>query len=130
MTIDEVIIKASIIERETRLEHERPLVSQVIHNRLATGMLLQMCSTVMYTIGPRARLTYEETLTDSPWNTYLHAGLPPGPISNPGLAAIRAALMPAPGNYLFFVLRDINTGEHFFSRTLAEHNLAVSRYLD
>jgi len=129
LTIDEVVIIASIIERETRLASERPVVSQVIHNRLAINMLLQMCSTVVYTIGPRDRLTYAETRTESPWNTYLHPGLPLGPISNPGWASIRAAMMPTQGNYLFFVLRDPVTGEHFFSTNQAAHDAAALRYL-
>jgi UPF0755 protein len=130
LTIDDVVIMASIIERETMLARERPLVSQVIHNRLRLGMFLQMCSTVNYTIGPRERLTVEETLTDTPWNTYLVPGLPVGPISNPGWASIYAAMYPEPGNYLFFVLRDPTTGEHFFSTNLADHNAAVGRYLN
>ncbi|MCL2501255.1 MAG: endolytic transglycosylase MltG [Defluviitaleaceae bacterium] len=130
MTVDEVVIMASIIERETRVAAERPTVSQVIHNRLRVGMNLEMCSTVNYTIGPRDRLTYEETRTESPWNTYINPGLPIGPIGNPGWASIRAAMFPDPGNFLFFVLRDPATGEHHFSTTLAEHNAAAARYLN
>jgi UPF0755 protein len=130
MSVDEVVIMASIIERETRVPDERPTVSQVIHNRIRIGMHLEMCSTVNYTIGPRDRLTYEETRTESPWNTYLHPGLPVGPISNPGWASIHAAMYPEAGNYLFFVLRDPVTGEHHFSTNLADHNAASSRYLD
>jgi UPF0755 protein len=130
LTVDEVVIMASIIERETRLPSERPKVAQVIHNRLRINMHLQMCSTVNYTIGPRDRLTNEETLTESPWNTYLHPGLPVGPISNPGWASIHAVMYPESSNYLFFVRRDPVTGEHHFSTNLADHNAAVARYLD
>ncbi|MCL2203478.1 MAG: endolytic transglycosylase MltG [Defluviitaleaceae bacterium] len=132
LTIDEIVIMASIIERETVLARERPLVSQVIHNRLRINMPLQMCSTVSYTIGPRdrLRLTYEELQTDSPWNTYLFTGLPIGPISNPGWASIHAAMFPEPGNYLFFVVRDWVTGEQFFSTNQADHDAAAARYLD
>jgi UPF0755 protein len=130
MTIDEVVIMASIIERETRVADERPTVSQVIHNRLRIGMLLEMCSTVNYTIGPRERLTLEETRTESPWNTYMNPGLPIGPISNPGWASIHAALHPEAGNYLFFVLRDPISGAHHFSTNLADHNAAAARYLN
>jgi UPF0755 protein len=89
-----------------------------------------MCSTVKYIIGPRDRLTFAETETDSPWNTYMNLGLPPGPISNPGWASIRAALFPEAGNYLYFVLMDPATGEHFFSTNLAAHEAATARYLD
>jgi UPF0755 protein len=129
-TVDEIVAMASIIERETRLPNERPLVSQVIHNRMRINMPLQMCSTVKYIIGPRDRLTFAETETDSPWNTYMNLGLPPGPISNPGWASIRAALFPEAGNYLYFVLMDPATGEHFFSTNLAAHEAATARYLD
>jgi UPF0755 protein len=130
LTVDQVVIMASIIERETMLAEERPKVAQVIHNRLRINMPLQMCSTVNYTIGPRDRLTLEETQTDSPWNTYLHNGLPIGPISNPGWASIRAVMFPADNQYLFFVLRDPATGAHHFSTNLADHNAAVARYLN
>jgi UPF0755 protein len=131
LTVDEAVIIASIIERETRVAGERPIVSQVIHNRLRIRMPLQMCSTVVYVIGePRARLTYEETRIDSPWNTYMNAGLPLGPISNPGWASIHATLFPEAGNYLYFVLRNPETGEHHFSTNLADHEAATARYLD
>ncbi|MCL2225526.1 MAG: endolytic transglycosylase MltG [Defluviitaleaceae bacterium] len=135
LTTDQVIIMASIIERETRLASERPLVSQVIHRRLAQNIRLQMCSTVRYVHqisnmeDPPVHLLYVHLEVDSPYNTYRHAGLPIGPISNPGEAAIRAALWPSDTNYLFFVLRDENTGEHYFSRTEAEHNAARDRYI-
>ena len=129
MTIDEVVIMASIIERETLLARERPIVSQVIHSRMDIGMRLQMCSTVVYTIGPRDVLTIAETQIDTPWNTYMVDGLPIGPISNPGWASIYAALFPSDTNYLFFVLRDPLTGEHHFSATYAEHSAATARYL-
>jgi UPF0755 protein len=126
---------ASIIERETRLANERALVSQVIHRRLANNMRLEMCSTVRYVHqisameDPPVHLLYVHLEVQSPYNTYLHAGLPIGPISNPGEAAIRAALWPAPTDYVFFVLRDEYTGEHYFSRTAAEHNAARDRYI-
>jgi UPF0755 protein len=120
---------ASIVERETRLASERPLVSQVIHSRLAINMPLQMCSTVKYVMAePPLRLFNAHLLIDSPYNTYMHPGLPIGPISNPGRAAIEAVLWPAESDYLFFVLRDEITGAHHFSRTLAEHDAARYRY--
>ena len=131
ITIDEAVIMASIIEAETRLAAERPLVSQVIHRRLQIGMNLEMCSTVAYVMDVRRdRLLYEDLLIDSPYNTYMHPGLPIGPIGNPGLASLRAALWPADTDYLFFVLRNPATGEHFFSRTVTEHDAAARRYLD
>ncbi|MCL2217560.1 MAG: endolytic transglycosylase MltG [Defluviitaleaceae bacterium] len=133
MTLDEVIIMASIIERETRLAHERPMVSQVIHSRLNSpqwpSRLLQMCSTVAYVLDiPRARLLLVDLQIDSPYNTYIHPGLPIGPIANPGEAAIRAALYPSDTNYLFFVLMDEATGAHYFTRTYAEHSAADARF--
>jgi len=129
LSIDDVVIMASIIERETRLESERPLVSQVIHSRLEQNMLLQMCSTVKYVMDdPPIRLLYVHLEIDSPYNTYRHLGLPIGPISNPSAAAIQAALWPAETDYLFFVLRDEITGSHFFSRTYEEHSAAQARY--
>ncbi|MCL2187548.1 MAG: endolytic transglycosylase MltG [Defluviitaleaceae bacterium] len=130
LTIDEVVIMASIIEREAVQPAERPMMAQVIHNRLDIGMHLEMCSTVNYVIGPRDRLTYEETRIDSPWNTYVNPGLPIGPISNPGWASMRAAMFPEAGNYLFFVLRDPETGEHHFSTNFADHQAATARYLN
>jgi UPF0755 protein len=130
-TIDEVVIMASIIERESR-ESEFPLVSQVIHSRLAQNMRLEMCSTVKYVMeDPPLRLLIADIdrYAHSLHNTYRHHGLPLGPISNPGGAAIRAALWPSDTDYLFFVLRDEATGEHHFSRTFAEHSAAQERYL-
>ena len=128
LSMDEVIIIASIIERETRIAHERGLVSQVIHNRLSDNMRLQMCSTVAYVLDvQRDRLLYVDLEIDSPYNTYMHYGLPLGPISNPGAAAIRAALWPTSGNYLFFVLVNPETGEHYFSQTFDAHIAANQR---
>ncbi|MCL1844683.1 MAG: endolytic transglycosylase MltG [Defluviitaleaceae bacterium] len=133
LTIDEVVIMASIIEREAggpAAPTERPLISQVIHERLRINMRLEMCSTVKYAMDdPPLHLLNVHLAVDTPHNTYIHPGLPIGPISNPGEAAIRAALWPSPTNYLFFVLRDEYTGEHHFSRTLEEHNAARDRYL-
>ncbi|MCL1878846.1 MAG: endolytic transglycosylase MltG [Defluviitaleaceae bacterium] len=135
MTMDQVIIMASIIEREAgglSAATERPLVSQVIHERLRVNMRLEMCSTVKYVMDdPPIRLSFADIdrYAHSLHNTYRHDGLPIGPIGNPGDAAIRAALWPSPTNYLFFVLRDEYTGEHHFSRTLEEHNAASVRYL-
>ena len=129
MSIDEVIILASIIERETRLASERPLVSQVMHSRIARGMRLDMDSTVKYAMDdPPLRLLYAHLDIESPYNTYRITGLPIGPISNPGIAAIEAVLWPSDTDYLYFVLMDEETGQHHFSRSLEEHNAAVARY--
>ncbi|MCL2373111.1 MAG: endolytic transglycosylase MltG [Defluviitaleaceae bacterium] len=128
LTLDEVVIIASIIEMETRLAHERALVSQVIHNRLAIGKNLEMCSTVAFALDtPRDRLFYVDLEIDSPYNTYIHPGLPVGPIANPGFAALHAALNPAAGDYLFFVLINESTGEHHFSQTYDQHIAANPR---
>lgn len=128
MTVDEAVVMASIIEMESRLAHERPMISGIIHNRLAIDMRLQMCSTVKYTMDdPPIRLSVAQTQVDTPFNTYVHAGLPIGPITNPGAAALRAAVNPANHDYIFFVLYNFDTGEHFFSRTAEEHGAADER---
>jgi UPF0755 protein len=105
MSLPEVVVVASIIEKEARLDKERPLVSSVIYNRLKRDMRLEICATVEYVLpGNRFRLTWRETRTPSEYNTYLHEGLPPGPISNPGLAALEAAISPADTDYIYYVL--------------------------
>jgi UPF0755 protein len=129
LTIDQVIIKASIIEKEIRVPHERALCSAIIYNRLRQNRLLEMCSTIIYVLDvPRDRLFFSDLDIVSPYNTYRNPGLPIGPISNPGRAAIHAALYPANVDYLFMVLMDENTGEHFFSNNLNDHNRAKERY--
>lgn len=109
LTLNEIIAAASIIERECKVDNERPLVASVIYNRIHQSIKLEMCSTVQYillqTTGEvKEDLTYADMAIESPYNTYLHFGLPPGPICNPGLASIQAALEPADTNYLYFVL--------------------------
>jgi len=127
-TLDEIVIIASIIEAETRMASERPLVSQVIQNRLAIGMTLSMDSTVAYVMDVhRDRLLYVDLEIDSPYNTYMYPGLPIGPISNPGASSLNAAVNPSGDDYLFFTLYDIETGAHYFSRTYAEHSAADAR---
>ena len=118
---------ASIIEREAVVQDERRLISAVFWNRLQLGMPLQADPTVQYAVGKERRaLTRADLASAHPFNTYAHAGLPPGPIASPGLAVIEAALDPAPVNYLYFVARDDH--RHHFSTTVAEHNAAVARY--
>jgi UPF0755 protein len=124
-SLHQLITIASIIEKETGVKEEEPLVSAVIRNRLALGMPLQMDPTVIY--GLRrfgTELTKKDLQAPSPYNTYLNRGLPPGPIANPGISTIRAALFPAKTDYLYFVSR--NDGSHTFSRTLEEHNRGVA----
>jgi UPF0755 protein len=125
MTMTAVMTLASIIEAETRLPEERPLVSAVYHNRLEKHMKLEADPTVAYAMGGyRGRLLYEDLLVDSPYNTYTHYGLPPGPICSPGEASIEAALHPAPScRALYFVAK--GDGSHIFSVTLKDHRAAV-----
>lgn len=118
-SIKEMITLASIIERESLLDDERPIVSSVFHNRLNTGMLLQSCATVQYILGEvKPKLTIADTRIESPYNTYLHKGLPPGPIASPGLASIKAALYPEATEYMYFVAK--GDGSHAFAVTYNE----------
>ncbi len=128
-SIDEVITMASIIESEVYYDGEREKVASVIRNRLNSDMQLQMCSTVQYALDKRRDvITYEDLEVDSPYNTYLYGGLPLGPISNPGEASIRAVLQPAETDYLYFVLMDESTGEHFFTSSYEEFLSAKEKY--
>ncbi|MEO5656515.1 MAG: endolytic transglycosylase MltG [Nitrospiria bacterium] len=123
----QVVTLASIIEKETAASFERPLISAVFHTRLRKRMPLQSDPTVIYPILKfDGNLRKVDLIRDSPYNTYRRRGLPPGPIANPGRAALEAALYPAPVDYLFFVSK--NDGTHQFSRSLREHNAAVDRY--
>jgi UPF0755 protein len=124
------ITLASLVERETPKPEERPLVAGVFENRLRKGMLLQCDPTVIYALEQQDR--YKGTLNgsdlheDSPYNTYMHSGLPPGPIGNPGEISLRAAVAPADTQFLYFVAN--TQGGHFFSATLEQHNQNVNRY--
>lgn len=128
--ISSIVTLASLVERETPKRDERPLVAGVFENRLRKDMMLQCDPTVIYALEQEGR--YNGTLTGadlhvhSPYNTYEHTGLPPGPIGNPGEASLRAALQPAQTDYLYFVAN--TQGGHFFSATLAEHNRNVTKY--
>jgi conserved hypothetical protein, YceG family len=122
----QAITLASIIEKETGVEEEKPIVSAVIRRRLALDMPLQMDPTVIYGVKRfDGTVTRKDLQTAGPYNTYLNRGLPPGPIANPGLGALDAALNPSKTEYLYFVSK--NDGSHTFSRTLAEHNRAVEQ---
>ena len=127
LSLHQVVTIASIIEKETGVEEEKPIVSAVIRRRLALGMPLQMDPTVIYGMKRfDGTVTRKDLRTAGPYNTYLNRGLPPGPIANPGAAALVAALNPSKEDYLFFVSR--NDGSHTFSRTLPEHNRAVEEF--
>jgi UPF0755 protein len=130
LTIREVVILASLIEKETPLPEERRLVSAVFHNRLKMGMKLDCDPTIVYVLKLEnrfeGRLHSKDMKLDSLYNTYLYRGLPPGPICNPSRESLLAALYPSPVNYLYFVSR--NDGSHEFSRTFQEHQIAVRKY--
>lgn len=131
----ESLIVASIVEREYQVAEEAPLIAAVFYNRLRRNMGLESCATLEYIITEIQQKAHPEYITiedeklDSPYNTYKWAGLPPGPISNPGRTALEAAFQPARTDYLYFVLRDSQSGRHFFSRNLNEHNQAKYLYL-
>lgn len=127
-TEDEVIIIASLLEREANSRDSKRKVAGVINNRIAEGMPLQLDASVEYVIDkPLSELTAADLREDSPYNTYTNLGLPPTPIGNPGLTAIEAVLRPLESNYLFYLTgRD---GNFYFARTLAEHNRNIAAYL-
>lgn len=119
------IVLASLIESEVLLDEERPVVSSVIHNRLAEGMALDIDATVLYALGTRDVAEFDREI-DSPYNTYLYPGLPPTPISAPGRASLEAAAAPEDTPYFFYVLSD-GEGRHAFAETLEEHNQNVAQ---
>ena len=125
-----VVTLASLVEAETPKPEERPLVAGVYTNRLHKSMLLQCDPTVIYALKKADQynppLLLKDLRYDSAYNTYMHSGLPPGPIGNPGQASLKAALSPAPTDYLYFVAN--TQGGHFFAATLAEHNENVAKY--
>lgn len=126
-SVHEVLTLASVIEKETGSGDERPHISSVFHNRLKKHIPLQSDPTVIYGLPNFDGNLHKKDLSNpSPYNTYRWAGLPPGPIANPGAQAIRAALYPVPSAYLYFVSK--NDGTHQFSATLVEHNKAVEKY--
>lgn len=121
-SVNEIVTIASLIEREARLEKERPTISSVIHNRLKIDMLLQIDATVQYLLPEqKARLLYKDLEVDSPYNTYKYAGLPPTAIAAPGLSCIEAALYPEETEYYYYRTKASGNGEHWFSKTFEEH---------
>lgn len=124
---NEIVTIASLIEKEAKVPEERPLMAAVIYNRLALGMPLQIDASVQYVLPERKiQLTIEDTKVDSPYNTYLRQGLPPGPVANPGFDSIKAALNPAPVDYLYYVLTSPD-GRHTFTNNPAEFEAAKKR---
>lgn len=127
-TLKETMIMASIIEREVRVKEDKRIVSGIFWNRLDSSYPLQSCATVNYVLGNnKKKLSFDDTRVDSPYNTYINKGLPPGPISNPGIDAIMAAIYPQESDYFYF-LSDPETGKTVFSRSLDEHNRNKDQY--
>lgn len=130
LTVHQLLTEASLVEREVVVPEERAQVAGVIDNRLKQNMKLQIDATVQYALGKqKERLLYSDLKIDSPYNTYLHEGLPPGPIANPGLDAIKAALAPEASKYLYYVTKKDGTGGHLFAQTYQEHlkNIETSK---
>lgn len=126
--LDEIVIMASIIEREVPREADRKIVSGIFWKRIKQKQPLESCATISYVLGVnKKQYSFEDTRVDSPYNTYIKKGLPPGPIGNPGISAIKAAIYPQESEYVYF-LSDPKTGETVFSRTLDEHNLAKAEH--
>ena len=134
LTDNQLVILASLIEREARLAKDRPLVSSVIHNRLGLGMKLDIDATLQYVLGYqedekrwwKEGLTNQDKLINSPYNTYRVAGLPPGPISNPGITSLEAAINPADTPYLYYITD--KDGVNRYAQTLEEHNENIATY--
>ncbi len=134
LTVHQAVTLAAIIEREAQVAAERPIIASVFYNRLRIDMPLGADPTIQYALGYqetegrwwKKALTYDDLKIVSPYNTYVHVGLPPGPICNPGLASLQAVAAPAVTDYYFFVA--VGDGSHVFSRTFEEHNANVRRY--
>jgi UPF0755 protein len=124
MTPRQVVTMASLVEKEAKVPGERPLIAGVFYNRLKLGMPLQSDPSAEYSLGGETASAATAVRTPSAFNTYAHGGLPPGPIANPGLDSIEAALYPAHSDFLYFVARD--NGTHVFSRTFAQHTRAIA----
>ncbi len=122
LTMHQIVTLASIIEREVRVDDERPIVSGVFYNRLEDYWNLESCATVQYVLDKQKEsLTYDDLEIDDPYNTYNNYGLPPGPIGNPGRSSLNAAVYPDDNQYYFFVTKKDDSGTHYFSKTYEEH---------
>jgi UPF0755 protein len=130
LTVREAVTLASLVEKETAVAEERPIVAAVYLNRRKIGMPMQADPTVLYAMqlagNESGNIRRDDLQIDSPYNTYRYPGLPPGPIASPGQASLEAAVNPAPADYLYFVSR--NDGSHVFARTLDEHNRNVHEW--
>ncbi len=128
LTVHEAVTIAAMIEKEARVDKDRPLISGVIQNRMKKNMPLQIDATVLYALGEHKEVVlYQDLEVDSPYNTYKVNSLPPGPIASPGAASLKAAVEPNNHNYLYYVAKP--DGSHDFSQTLDEHNLKKAQYL-
>lgn len=128
LSVPQVVTLASLIEREAKADDERPLMAGVYYNRLRLGMPLEVDATIEYALPAHQDvITYADLRIDSPYNTYLHQGLPPTPIANPGEPSLQAAFNPKPSPYLYYVYK--GDGHHAFARTLAQQNANIARYL-
>lgn len=122
ISLDDAVTLASIVEREVVVDEERPVVAGVFFNRIRDNWMLQSCATVQFILGKqRDRITFDDLKIESPYNTYLNPGLPPGPIASPGRASLAAVVQPANHDFFFFVTKKDGTSGHYFSRTLEEH---------
>jgi len=127
MTLHQAVTIASMVEREARIDEERPLIAGVIYNRMRRSMPLQIDATIQYALGAnKPKIYYKDLEIDSPYNTYRIHGLPPGPIAMPGKSSLLAAVNPARTEYLYYVAKP--DGSHAFATTLAEHNANKERY--
>ena len=126
LSVYELVTLASLVEKEARYEEDRPIIAQVFYKRLEINMPLQSDTTIQYLLdAPKEDVTYADTEIDSPYNTYQHYGLPPGPVANPGLASIEAVLEPADTDYLYFVAD--RAGHNHYSKSYDEHMEIVNR---
>lgn len=128
VSVPQAVTVASLVEREAKADVDRPAIAAVIYNRLRLGMPLQVDATIEYALpAHKSELSYADLRIDSPYNTYVHTGLPPTPIANPGRPSLEAALHPSKSDNLYYVY--CGNGRHVFARTLAEHNANVARCL-
>ena len=130
LDLHQVVTMASLVEAEAQVASERPRIAAVYYNRLQATMPLQCDATILYALGRRkATVSLADLEVDSPYNTYRRNGLPPGPICNPGLASVRAAIEPEKSSYLFYVRNDVkNDGSHVFAKTFEEHQANIRRF--
>ncbi len=125
----EIIKMASVVEGEAQVDEERPIIASVFYNRIEMGMMLQSCATVQYALGEKKERLFEEDLkVESPYNTYLHLGLPEGPINSPGLTSIKAALEPAETDYIYFLAK--GDSFHYFTDDYADFLEAKDKYIN